>query len=41
MTAGIIEDDSRRIVRRIYLTWQPGLDGCECEVWPATADVAA
>jgi Holliday junction resolvase RusA-like endonuclease len=40
-TAGVIQDDNRRIVRRIYLAWQPGLDGCECEVWPVTAEVAA
>jgi Holliday junction resolvase RusA-like endonuclease len=34
-TAGVIEDDRRKIVRRLYLEWEPGLEGCRAEVWPA------
>lgn len=33
--AGVIEGDSRKHVRRIFVEWVPGREGCLCDVWPA------
>jgi Holliday junction resolvase RusA-like endonuclease len=31
---GVIEDDNRTIVKRLWYEWEEGLDGCRVDVFP-------